>query len=80
MLYVPLSESKQIQSVKLKLAQLPVLVVSEKRGLGKKGSHINLFIDDDDDFKTKFEINKNTLQQQGLKVSNQLTALAIILK
>jgi hypothetical protein len=55
----------------------PVLVISEKPGMAKKGSMINLFVDDNDD-RTKFEINKSMLEKHKLKVSGELLKLGII--
>lgn len=75
-LYVPLKESGKIKEVASRLSTSHVLIISEKTGLGKKGSHINLFIDDDDNFKTKFELNKAALEKNGLKVPIQLAGLA----
>lgn len=77
--FVPSGESSKINELKEITAQKPVLLVSEKMGLAKKGSHINFFIDDDDDFKTKFELNKSAITQHGLRVSSELTAFAVVL-
>ncbi|SFC00659.1 protein of unknown function [Flexibacter flexilis DSM 6793] len=77
--FVPSGESSKIAELKGIIDQKPILLVSEKMGLAKKGSHINFFIDDDDDFKTKFELNKSAITQHGLRVSSELTAFAVVI-
>ena len=76
LIYIPLSESKNIKLISDALNGKPVLIVSEKPGAAKKGASINLFLDEDDDFKTKFEMNKKTMEKNGLIISNQLLQLA----
>lgn len=54
----------------------PLLIVAEKKSLIKKGASISLFLDEDDEFKTKFQLNTTKLEQIGLKVSSELVALS----
>lgn len=58
------------------LANAPTLLITEKDGLTKKGASISMLIDEDDDFKTKFQINKQKIEEVGLKVSSELLALS----
>lgn len=51
-----------------------VLVVTEKEGLGKQGSAINLVTIDG---KLRFEINKKAVERAGLKISTKLTEMGI---
>jgi hypothetical protein len=51
-------------------------VVTEEPGQGVKGSDIN-FIDKDG--KLAFELNQNAVNKRKLKVSTELTRLAIII-
>lgn len=51
------------------------VVVTEKEGLGKKGSYINLV---NIDGKLRFEINKSKFEASKVKISNQLLSLAIL--
>lgn len=75
-LFVALSKSPQLQDVLTKVGNKPVLVVSEEAGLGAKGSTIN-FIEKDG--KLAFELNQSALSRQNLKVSNELSRLAILI-
>ncbi|TAG56971.1 MAG: YfiR family protein [Cytophagales bacterium] len=54
----------------------PILMITEKNGFVKKGAMISMLIDEEDDFKTKFQINKQKIEQVGLKVSSELLALS----
>jgi hypothetical protein len=53
-----------------------VLVVTEKEGLGSKGSAINFVMKDG---KLAFELNQNALNKQGLKASTELIRLAVVI-
>jgi uncharacterized protein DUF4154 len=74
-LFLPSNKSKDIAAVIQKIGTNPTLLVSEKDGLAKSGSAINFIIKDG---KIKFELNKNTVTKQGLKISSYLETLAII--
>lgn len=75
-LYVGKSASNNFDDILGKISGKPVLTISDKAGLGKKGSCIN--------FKTvsgklKFELNQAALEGATLKVSSQLTGMAILI-
>lgn len=70
------SESPVMRQVQEATRNLPVLIVAEKQGLIKKGATICIYIDDEDNFKTKFEISKENIQARKLKVANELLAMA----
>ena len=53
-----------------------ILVVTEENGLGAKGSNINFIMREG---KLAFELNQATLNKQNLKVSNELSRLAILI-
>lgn len=51
------------------------LTISEEPGFAELGTAFNFVLDHD---KLKFEVNKNSINEEGLKVSSQLLKLAII--
>jgi hypothetical protein len=53
-----------------------ILLVTEKEAGLRKGVGINLILDEDDDFKTKFMLNKTAIETAGLKVSSSLVGLS----
>jgi hypothetical protein len=70
------SQSAATGQVQEATRNLPILIVSEKRGFIKKGANICIYIDDEDNFKTKFEISKKNILQRKLKVANELLVIA----
>jgi hypothetical protein len=76
MLFLAATKSTQITEVMDKVNTQSILVVSEEAGLGAKGSDINFVVKDG---KLAFELNQASVTKQGLKVSNELSRLAILL-
>ncbi|MES2732727.1 MAG: YfiR family protein [Bacteroidota bacterium] len=74
-LFIPQNKSKEFDAIQQSLKGKPVLLVTEKDGFGKKGSGINFVILDG---KMRFELNLAATQMAGLKVSSQLSSLAML--
>ncbi len=74
-LYVSASESELLDQVLLKIGSKPVLIITDKPGLAKKGAAIN-FVEVEG--KVKFELNQKNAESKGLKVASSLTSLAIV--
>jgi hypothetical protein len=74
--YVGRSKNREFDSIKSSTAGKSVLTITDGNGLGQKGSCINFKVIDG---KLKFELNQATLTSSNLKVSNQLTSMAIML-
>ena len=70
------SESSKIKQFSDELKGKPVLIVCEKYGLSKKGAGISIYLDEDDDNKTKFEMSKTIINASGLVISTTLLRLA----
>jgi hypothetical protein len=75
-LFVPLTQSGKIKEISQAIKGKPTLTVTEKSGLIMKGACISIFLDEDDDYKTKFEVNKTTIADNGLQVALDLLQLA----
>lgn len=75
-LFVPASKSDQIAEIIAKINSQSILLVTEETGLGAKGSNINFIIRDG---KLAFELNQVSINKQNLKVSNELSRLAILI-
>jgi YfiR/HmsC-like len=75
-LFIPTAKSPQIAEVLAKIASQSILVVTEDQGLGAKGSNVNFVTKDG---KLAFELNQGATTKQGLKVSNELSRLAILI-
>ena len=75
-LFVPANKSAQIADVITKVSNQPTLIVTEDTGMGAKGSNINFIIKEG---KLAFELNQASIIKQNLKVSNELSRLAILI-
>lgn len=73
-LFVPFDKSSQLTEVLSKTEGKPTMVVTEKPGLGRQGSTINFVLVNG---RWQFELNRSALQGSQLKVSSELSRLAI---
>lgn len=76
MLFIPTSQSNEIDKVKNRLNGSATLIISEKRGLAHKGSGINFIVENG---RWRFELNRSVVENQNLKVSSELDKLAIVI-
>lgn len=74
-LYIAANESDKINQIVGATKGSPVLIVTDEPGMAQKGSVIN-FVEVGG--KIKFELNQQTAESRGLKVSSSLTTLAIM--
>jgi hypothetical protein len=75
-LYLDKSKSNEFEAVESKVKGKSTLLVTNKSGLGAKGSCINFRTVDD---KLRFELNKHAIEASNLKVSGSLTSMAILI-
>ena len=75
-LFIPAAKSALLPEILAKVSSQPILLVTEENGLGAKGSNINFIMKEG---KLAFELNQATLNKQNLKVSNELSRLAILI-
>jgi hypothetical protein len=74
--YVGKSKSREFENIKTSINGKSVLTITDGNGLGQKGSCINFKVIDG---KLKFELNQAVVTSSNLKVSGQLTSMAIML-
>ena len=74
--YIASKKSNEFDLVKNIASGQHILIVTDKPGLGKKGSNINFKMVNG---KLKFELNKSSIEKSQLKVSSQLEKMAIII-
>lgn len=75
-LFVSKSASESFEEIKSKVNTANTLLITETEGLGMEGSAIN-FVERNG--KLAFELNRHSVEEAGLKVSTELTRLAIII-
>jgi hypothetical protein len=75
-LFVDNSKSGEFEGVKAKVSGKGTLLITDKSGLGVRGSGINFTKADN---KLKFELNQKVVESANLKVSSSLSAMAILI-
>lgn len=73
MVILPGTESRHFEALQSRLKGKPTLLITEKPGLGHKGSGINFVIRED---KWSYELNQASLAEKGLRVSVEISKLA----
>jgi hypothetical protein len=74
--FVAPSENGNLKKISDQFKGKHVLLICDKEGLCKKGASISVYLDEDDDYKTKFELNKQYIEYNGLLISKSLLNLA----
>jgi hypothetical protein len=74
--YVGKSKNKDFDIIKNTTAGKSILTITDGNGLGQKGSCINFKVVDG---KLKFELNQATVNGSNLKISSQLSSMAILI-
>jgi hypothetical protein len=75
-LFIPATKSAQLPEILAKVNTQSILIVTEENGLGIKGSNINFIMKDG---KLAFELNQTSVTRQNLRVSTELSRLAILI-
>lgn len=72
-IYVPASKSRQINALTEQIENAPVLIVAEREGMATRGATISFLITEN--LVLKFEINMARLEEQKLKIAEELLSL-----
>ena len=76
LVYLSKNKSKEFEDVQNKFSSKATLIITDSHGLGKKGSSINFKLVGN---RLKFELNQTAVSKSNLKVSSQLSSLAILI-
>jgi hypothetical protein len=74
--YVGRAKNKDFEVIKSSVTGKSILTITDGNGMGEKGSCINFKVVDG---KLKFELNQATVSSSNLKVSTQLSSMAILI-
>lgn len=74
--FIDKSKSGEFEAINNKVKGQGTLVITDKAGLGEKGSAINFRTIDN---KLKFELNQKVVDASNLKVSSALSSMAIVI-
>ena len=75
-IFIDRSKSGEFDDINSKTKGKNTLIVTDKNGLGERGSSINFKVVDS---KLKFELNQKALEASNLKVASSLAAMAILI-
>jgi hypothetical protein len=75
-IFIDRSKSNEFDAVNNKVKGKGTLVVTDRNGLGSKGSCINFKTVDE---KLRFELNQQAIEASNLKVAGALTSMAILI-
>src|SRR5258707_14127690 len=75
-IFIDRSKSGEFEAVNNKVKGKGTLVVTDRNGLGSKGSCINFKTVDE---RLKFELNQHAIEASNLKVASALTSMAILI-
>lgn len=76
LVYLGRNKNRDFDEIKTAVTGKHVLTVTDSSNLGSKGSCVNFR---EIDGKLKFELNQSALEASSLKVSSQLTSIAIVI-
>ena len=72
--YLSDNKSSQIDDVLNAVKGKPIMIVTEREGLYKKGAGFSFLITDENHL--RFDINMSDLEKRGIKISKNLTGMA----
>ena len=75
-IFIDSSKSNEFDAINSQMTGKGTLVVTNRNGLGSKGSCINFKTVDD---KLRFELNQHAIESSNLKVASALTSMAILI-
>jgi hypothetical protein len=75
-LFIDKTKSSEFEEANARLKGKGSLIITDKHGLGAKGSAINFKTIDN---KLKFELNQKAMETANLKVSSSLSSMAILI-
>ena len=76
-LFISPQKKEMINEMIIKAYDKKTLLISDTKGYGKLGTHINFFIEDN---RVKFEINESSMRSSGFFVSYRLLNIARIIE
>ncbi len=74
--FIDRSKSSEFDAINAKVHGKGTLLITDKNGLGERGSGINFKVVDS---KLKFELNQKAIEASNLKVAGALSAMAILI-
>ena len=74
------SSSELLKTINKITDGLPILIISEKEGLSRWGACISFFQDEDNNYKTEYQLSLRNCKLRGLTISDQITNNSILMR
>ncbi len=68
----------QLKAIDKQTARTPILIITEKENMARQGACISFFIDEDNDYKTGYQLSIRNCKARGLSVSEQIQNNAVL--
>ncbi len=69
---VSAASSAQLKAINESTQHLPILIITEKANMGRFGACISFFINEDDNYKTQYQVSMKNCRERGLNISEQI--------
>lgn len=77
-IFVAENAAQYIKAINAQTGNAPILIISEKENMGRAGACISFFIDEDNDFKTSYQLSIKNYKQRGLSATEQILNNAVL--
>lgn len=75
---VAASAADELKTIGKETAHLPVLIISERENMSRMGACICFYIDDDNDYKTGYQLSLRNCTDRGLRMNEQIINNAVL--
>lgn len=70
--------TEQMKAIEKLTAHTPILIITEKENMARQGACISFFIDEENDYKTGYQLSIRNCKARGLSVSEQIQNNAVL--
>ena len=79
-LIISKSSSAALKTIEKETGKLPILIITEKENMGRFGACISFFTDEDNDYKTEYQLSLRNCKARGLIVNEQIQNNAVLIR
>ncbi len=70
----------QLREITAQTAHMPILIISEKESMGHAGACICFYLDEENDYKTGYQLSVRNVHARGLQVNEQILNNAVLIR
>jgi hypothetical protein len=72
--------SQSVKQITQLTKSLPILIITEKANMGKEGACISFFINEDEEYKTEYQLSMKNCKERGLTITEQIRINAELMR